>query len=53
MGKDSLSKQEFDEYFNGYSKGSIDGIGLFYKINEFNAKLKSMYNDLFYLCKAL
>lgn len=51
--KDSLSQQEFDEYFNGYSKGSINGIGLFYKINEFNAKLKSMYNDLFYFCKAL
>lgn len=51
--KDNLSKQEYDEYFKEYSDGSIDIIRLFSKINEFSFKLKSMNDDLFYLCKAL
>lgn len=46
--KDSLSKQEYDEYFKEHSDGSIDIIRLFSKINEFSFKLKSMNNDLFY-----
>lgn len=51
--KDNLSQQEYDEYFKEYSDGSIDIIRLFSKINEFSFKLKSMNNDLFYLCKEL